>query len=59
MPEYIEMTPTWYGLLPAMLAVLRNPNADIKSIRSIMSEFEVMAEGADKWNEYVREQEVL
>lgn len=57
MPEYIEMTPTWHGLLPAMLAVLRNPDADIKSIRSIMSEFEVMAEGADKWNEYVREQE--
>lgn len=57
MPEYIEMTPTWYGLLPAMVAALRNPDADIKSIRSIMSEFEVMAEGADKWNEYVREQE--
>lgn len=57
MPEYIEMTPTWYGIMPVLLAVLRNPDADPNNVRNVIRDLETMAEAADKWNEYAREQE--
>lgn len=52
----IDITPTWQGLLPGMIAVLQNPKAQPKSHEAIAIELGRMARAADQWNEHVKEQ---
>ena len=52
--ETIDLTPTWTALVPVMIAILtevKNP----ETIKDLTAELLKMAEGADKWNEYVKE----
>ncbi len=55
MPTYIDVTPTWSALLPAMLAVIRNPDAPVEAVQNIEAQMARMAQAADLWNQHVRE----
>ncbi len=48
-PQFIDMTPTWEALLPAMVRVLENPEAKFESRKVIMEELTRMAQIADKF----------
>jgi hypothetical protein len=50
-----DITPTWSGLLPYMIAVLEDSNHESRKI--ILKEFEKMATGADIAVEYLAEKE--
>jgi len=50
----IDLTPTWTALVPVMIAILTTVK-DKKIVDDLTSELLKMAEGADKWNEYVKE----
>ena len=43
----IDVTPTWAGLMPAMIQVLRNPNANKESVQGITEELIRLAKIAD------------
>ena len=45
----VDLTPTWSGVLPAMLAVISNPKASQESRRMMVDEMERMATYADNW----------
>lgn len=45
--QTIDITPTWSGLLPAMLQVIANPDASFESRAAITEELERMAKIAD------------
>ena len=45
----VDLTPTWSGVLPAMLAVISNPDASQESRRVMYEEMERMATYADNW----------
>ena len=53
----IDMTPTWTGIIPAMIAIIKNPNASFESQKMIQAEFLKMAKLADSYIEHVKEQE--
>ena len=52
--ETIDLTPTWTALVPVMIAILTTVK-DKKVVDDLTAELLRMAEGADKWNEYVKE----
>jgi hypothetical protein len=43
----IDITPTWEGILPVMLEVLKNPKADPQAKKEVWSEFMRLARIAD------------
>ena len=47
--EMIDMTPSWSGILPALLVVLEGGTNEANK-RSIREELQRMADAADKWN---------
>lgn len=49
----IDITPTWEGLLPALLAVIRG-SENVEAIKNVEAEFRKMARAADLYNESVR-----
>jgi len=48
--ETIDVTPTWEALMPAMVAVLRNPKASSESVRGITEELTRLAKIVDSQN---------
>ena len=46
----IDVTPTWEALIPAMVAVLRNPKASKESVQGITEELTRLAKIIDKQN---------
>lgn len=52
--ETVDVTPTWAGLLPALLMVLDNPKASRESRQIIAEELARMADAADKYNAIAR-----
>jgi len=48
--QKIDITPTWEGLLPVMIQVLRNPKANPSSIKEITGELMRLAKFADDAN---------
>lgn len=50
--QTIDITPTWAGLLPALLAVYRDGNASGQTVAR--EELQRMALAADKWNEHCK-----
>lgn len=48
--ETIDLTPTWRGILPALLALLENPTTH----RDALDELTKMAALADRYNEMVK-----
>ena len=46
--EVFDCTPTWLGLLPMLLEIVRQGKADTP----LLDEFKKMAKAADKWNAY-------
>ena len=48
-PQFIDMTPTWEVMLPAMVGVLENLEAKSESRKVIMEELTRMAQIADKF----------
>jgi len=55
--EYIDLTPTWLGILPAMLDVIRN-GTTFEARADIEREFVRMARIADKYVALVKAGEV-
>lgn len=49
MTEYIDLTPTWEGMLPAILALFECGQPDVAK-----AELKKMAQVADKWNDFAR-----
>mgnify|MGYP001224694035 FL=1 len=43
----IDITPTWEALIPAMIAVLRNPKAPKEAVQGITEELTRLAKIAD------------
>ena len=48
--ETINITPTWAGILPALIAVIRDGTPEGQ--RMAAEELQRMAQAADKWNEH-------
>jgi hypothetical protein len=51
----IDVTPTWTGLLPALLDVIRNEDAPVESLLTVHDELIKMAKAADLYIEYMKE----
>tara|TARA_R100000808_G_scaffold1019_4_gene4865 strand:- start:1769 stop:1921 length:153 start_codon:yes stop_codon:yes gene_type:complete len=43
----IDVTPTWEGLMPAMVAILRNPKSPKEAVQGIIEELTRLAKIAD------------
>jgi hypothetical protein len=54
----IDMTPTWEGLVPALIHILQHSKSD-RSKHDIADELTKMARAADRWNAYCREQNTI
>lgn len=57
--EYVDITPTWEGILPTWLALYENAViGDVDNPTTILANFKAeilsMARAADKWNAFVR-----
>lgn len=59
--EVVDVTPTWQGLLPAMLDLYAQKKNSVFSetseaagLRLLIGEFEKMAKAADNWNEHIK-----
>jgi hypothetical protein len=50
----IDLTPTWSGITPALVAVLQNPDAPAEAHKTVEKELARMADLADKYVEYFR-----
>ena len=50
-PKTIDITPTWLGLAPVMIDIIKNPHASFKSIENATNELLKMARVADKYIE--------
>jgi len=48
-PKTIDLTPTWSDILPAMLAVIQNPDAPQESRTVMFEELGRMAKLADRY----------
>lgn len=48
--DYIDLTPTWQGLIPAFVAVLGNPDADHSAKQTIQDELLRIAKVVDELN---------
>lgn len=55
MPEYIDLTPTWEQILPALLAVLENGTDEGR--KTVKEELRRMAQAADRWNAAAKQQD--
>ena len=49
----IDCTPTWEGLTPLMLEIIKQNKKGVEDMRK---EFMRMAQAADKWNAHVKEE---
>lgn len=49
MTRYIDVTPTWTGILPSIRAVIENATTD-EAKEAMWAELARMAQAADKWN---------
>lgn len=54
----IDMTPTWEGLVPALIHILQHSESE-RSKRDIADELNKMARAADRWNAYCKEQNTI
>jgi hypothetical protein len=50
----IDLTPTWSGLLPALLALLSDATTPVETRRIIEAELARMARAADAWNAHAK-----
>ena len=50
MPEYLDLTPDWAPLIPPLCEVLKDPEVDEETKRTIESEFMRLARAMDKRN---------
>lgn len=55
MTKTIDITPTWRGILPSLLAVLQNEDARFESREVVLAELERMAKYADEWVTWERQ----
>lgn len=53
----INCTPNWQGLLPVMIDILQQ-DASPESIRLIKLEFQRMAQAADSWNAFIKNESI-
>lgn len=51
--DTIDMTPTWRGILPIIVAALQTPDLPHEVERDLLDELTRMARAADNWNEHV------
>lgn len=66
MPQYIDMTPTWTGILPMWRRIVESNNSAKRGHReqynqtmsSFWEQMEHMARAADQWNEYCQSREI-
>jgi hypothetical protein len=49
----IDITPTWRGILPVIVAALQSPEIPYEVERDLLDELTRMARAADNWNEHV------
>lgn len=56
MPKYIDMTPTWEGVLPIYLDGIKNAHAtgNGELLKTATEELKRMAQLADKWVEHCK-----
>jgi hypothetical protein len=52
--ETIDLTPTWASLMPALIAVLRNPDASAEAIKTVSEELTRLAQRVDTLNAEIR-----
>ena len=50
-PKTIDITPTWLGLAPVMIDIIKNPHASFQSTKIAKEELLKMARVADKYIE--------
>jgi hypothetical protein len=55
--HFIDLTPTWSGVLPVYLVVLRDGSEEGR--REAVKELQRMAQAADLWNAYIKAQESI
>lgn len=55
-PRFIEIRTTWSGVLPALIAVLRD--GDVQGRKMAEDELARMARAADLWNDHATAEEV-
>lgn len=48
-----DITPTWRGILPVIVAALQSPEIPYEVERDLLDELTRMARAADNWNEHV------
>lgn len=53
MTEIIDITPTWVGILPALIAVIRDGSPEGR--KYAIAELERMADAADRFNQLAKE----
>ena len=53
----IDITPTWTGLTPVLITIIKNPHASFESQKMVQGEFLKMARLADSYVELVKSQE--
>lgn len=49
----LDITPTWRGILPIIVAALQTPDLPHEVERDLLDELTRMARAADNWNEHV------
>lgn len=55
MTKTVDLTPTWSGILPALVAVLQNEDARFESREFVLAELDRMAKYADEWINWQRQ----
>ncbi|SPA17245.1 hypothetical protein [Cupriavidus taiwanensis] len=56
MPEYIDCTPDWLGLLPLLVEAASNGNTS-EGRKAAWTELQRMAKQADAWRAHCKEQQ--
>lgn len=57
MSESIDLTPTWEGIMPMLICVLQNPDAEPEGIRAVTSELMRLARMGDKLAEVKKQRD--
>ena len=57
MSESIDLTPTWEGIMPMLICVLQNPDAEPEGIRGVTSELMRLARMGDKLAEMKKQRD--
>ena len=53
--ETIDITPTWSALIPVMVEILKNPNANNTAKQEVVTELKRLAKIVDDQNERVKQ----